>query len=144
MGDIEYVSAEDRQFVSMYERAETDPEMRAALETMPGDQAKYAVFVHHEGDDETPQLLAIRFGPGDRIEPHAHRLDEIMVVLDGEARFGRRRFTRGSSVFIPAMTLYAFTAGPEGATILNFRPARETGAIWRDQLPRRSGLPIIG
>jgi len=140
MGDIEYLHAEDRHFVSMYERAETDPEMRAALDAMPGDSAKYRVFVHHEGDDETPQLMSVQFDPGDYIEPHAHRVDEIMVVLDGEARFGRRVFARGSSVFIPAGTLYAFTAGPEGATILNFRPVRDTGAIWRDRTKR--GLSV--
>ena len=129
----------------MYERADTDPEMRAALDAMPGDDAKYAVFVHHEGDEDTPQLLSVRFDPGDYIQPHAHTVDEIMVVLEGEARFGRQRFPRGSSVFIPAMTLYAFTAGPEGATILNFRPVRNTGAVWRDEFMRerrRAGLPV--
>lgn len=128
---IEYVHAEDRQFVSMYERAETDPEMRAALEDMPGDEARYRVFVHHEGSEFTPQLMSIQFDPNDYIQPHAHRVDEIMVVLDGSARFGRQVFEQGSSVFIPAGTLYAFTAGPEGATILNFRPVKDTGAIWR-------------
>lgn len=143
MSGIEYVHAEDQQFVSMYERAKTDPEMRAALDAMPGDSAKYRVFVHHEGDEQTPQLLSIQFDPGDSIEPHAHRVDEIMVVLRGEARFGRQRFGAGSSVFIPAGTLYAFVAGPEGATILNFRPVRDTGAIWREEHAReRQGLPI--
>lgn len=143
MGDIEYVHADNRDFVSMYDRAETEPDMAAALERMPGDEAKYRVFIHHAGDAETPQLLSIRFGPGDRIEPHAHEVDEIMVVLDGEARFGRQVFPPGSSVFIPALTLYAFTAGPEGATILNFRPVKDVGAIWRNELgARRRGLPL--
>ena len=99
--------------------------------------ASTAVRVHHQGADGL-QLFELRIDPGTRGEAHAHLEDEIIVVVEGELRFGARTLTAGSSVMVPGGTLYAFVAGPDGCTFLNFRPHADTTYITRDELVRNS------
>jgi hypothetical protein len=42
-------------------------------------------------------------------------------VVEGTLHWGERVLEAGGSMFIPADTLYSFTAGAEGARLLNFR-----------------------
>lgn len=95
--------------------------------------ASTAVRVHHPGRDGL-QLFELRLDPGTRGEAHAHVEDEIIVVVEGELRFGARTLTAGSSVMVPGGTLYGFVAGPEGCTFLNFRPRADTTYITKAEL----------
>lgn len=79
---------------------------------------------------------------------HSHSEDEIIVVLDGSMRLGRRLVGPGTALAIAANTLYSFTPGPDGLSFINFRshrpgdirfaqgPAMSETGIWRDILPR--------
>jgi hypothetical protein len=53
---------------------------------------------------------------------HTHSADEIMVVLRGEMRLGRRALTPGSAIAIDGDTQYGFESGSEGIGFINFRP----------------------
>jgi quercetin dioxygenase-like cupin family protein len=98
------------------------------------DPAESAARIHHRGSEVSPQLFEIRQGAHDVVEPHAHRTDEIIYVLEGEMHLGSRVRTPGSSVLIPADTLYGFTAGPDGLRFLNFRATRDTSFVTRAEL----------
>jgi hypothetical protein len=79
---------------------------------------------------------------------HCHSEDEIIVVIDGAMRLGRKLVGPGTAIAIRADTMYAFTPGPEGLSFVNFRAGvpgdiqfangmtiSETG-YWKDRLPR--------
>lgn len=75
------------------------------------------------GDEQEMELFEIRYTPNAVQPPHAHVEAEIMYVLEGELTFGNRTYGPGTAVHVPAMTLYAYKVGPEGALVANFRPA---------------------
>ena len=87
------------------------------------------VRVHEQGDEATPQLFELAFEPGLEVAVHSHAADEIFYVVAGSFEIGKRSLGPGSSVFVPADTLYSFRAGPEGLQVLNFRP--RTDAVYR-------------
>jgi quercetin dioxygenase-like cupin family protein len=92
---------------------------------------------HHPGSEVELQLSEIRNGPNHVTAPHAHLVDEIIYVTQGEMILGARTLRPGSSVYIPAKTLYGFRAGPEGLTFLNFRPQEDTAYLSKEQFLAR-------
>jgi mannose-6-phosphate isomerase-like protein (cupin superfamily) len=58
--------------------------------------------------------------PG-RSRQHTHSADEIIYVMEGTMRLGRRLLGPGTSLCIGGGTRYAQSAGPGGCTFLNFR-----------------------
>lgn len=68
-------------------------------------------------------LVHAQFGPGFRLPRHSHSSDCLYYVLSGEARMGARTLTAGDGFFITADTPYAYSAGPEGVQVLEFRMA---------------------
>jgi len=56
--------------------------------------------------------------------PHCHTEDEIIFIIQGEARLGNRTIGPGTALAVHALTMYTFNPGPQGLTFLNFRPAR--------------------
>lgn len=58
--------------------------------------------------------------PG-RSRAHTHSADEIIYVLDGTMRLGRRLLGPGTSLCIGGGTRYAQSAGPGGCSFLNYR-----------------------
>jgi hypothetical protein len=97
-----------------------------------------AVRLHH-GLPGRLQLFEIQIEPGLEITPHAHADDEIVVVVAGELRFGRRVCGPGSSVFIPGNTLYGFRAGPEGCRYLNFRAQADSTYFTKEDIVAARG-----
>jgi uncharacterized cupin superfamily protein len=95
--------------------------------------ANTEVRVHHSGDAGGLQLFELRLAPGTKGATHAHVEDEIIVVVEGELRFGAHVCTEGSSVMVPGGTLYGFEAGPDGCRFLNFRPRVDTTYITKDE-----------
>ncbi|HEY2564929.1 MAG TPA: hypothetical protein VGI44_14535 [Acidimicrobiales bacterium] len=61
------------------------------------------------------------FAPGTTLPKHRHNVDYIELVLAGEVHHGNRVLGPGQGVFRTAGTPYSFWAGPEGATIADFR-----------------------
>jgi quercetin dioxygenase-like cupin family protein len=130
---IAFLDAAERRFIRAEESAPKE-----AVDQMSEAERAVELFMRHPGSAHEPQLLEVRFPPGTASRPHAHEEDEIIVVLEGEARFGARVLGPGSSVFIPAMTLYAFTAGTVGVRFLSFRPRRDDSVIGKAELLARS------
>lgn len=58
--------------------------------------------------------------PG-RSRAHTHSADEIIYIVAGTMRLGRRLVPAGSSLCISGGTRYAQSAGPGGCTFLNYR-----------------------
>jgi hypothetical protein len=54
---------------------------------------------------------------------HSHSEDEIIFIVEGQIRLGRKLFPAGTAIAIPGDTLYSFTAGPDGMAFVNFRAA---------------------
>ncbi len=99
----------------------------------PGSESAGAKYwVRHPGAEGPLELFEVHFEPNTGPQPHAHEVDEIIVVTEGELHFGKQVYGVGSSVRIPAMTLYSFTAGPEGAAFLNFRAESARGLIKKE------------
>ena len=97
---------------------------------------------HHSGED-TLNLFEVKVPPDYQALPHAHGVDEIIAVVEGELHFGSQVLRSGSSVLIPGHTLYGFRAGPEGSRFLNFRAtadgltmSQKEFGVWRRQQHR--------
>jgi hypothetical protein len=74
-----------------------------------------------------------------------HRTDEIIYVIEVELHLGARVLRAGSSVYIPANTLYSFTAGPNGLRFLNFRAVRDDSHVLKaDFLAERAAAKEAG
>jgi hypothetical protein len=58
--------------------------------------------------------------PG-RSRAHTHSVDEIIYVVSGSMRLGKRLLGPGTSLCIGGDTRYAQSAGPGGCTFLNYR-----------------------
>jgi quercetin dioxygenase-like cupin family protein len=114
MGSIRFVRPEDQVFTKREGDAVTYQPEGADV------RGHEFCYIFPGGTDEL-QLLEVHLPAHAEVRPHAHSLDEIIVVIEGELRFGARTCGPGSSVYIGADTLYGFRAGPEGVTYRNFR-----------------------
>ena len=99
---------------------------------VPEGDERSAVRFLHPGSDTELYLHEARTLPNTEIAVHAHRTDEIILVTAGELHLGARVLRPGSSVYIPADTLYGFTAGPEGVRFLNFRAVRDNSHVLKE------------
>ena len=87
---------------------------------------------------------------------HSHSEDEIIFIVSGEIRLGRKLFPTGTAIAIPGDTLYSFTAGPQGMAFVNFRaglpadihfPGGQTMnevEYWKGKLPHPQYLEPVG
>jgi hypothetical protein len=82
-------------------------------------------------------LLEMRFAPNFIIPRHHHNLDQLVLVLEGRARQGRRWFEPGEGYFTRAMVPYSTAAGPEGCRVLEIRkdPIETLNIWWDDDNP---------
>ena len=111
-----------------------DPVDWVRLAESHDDSAPVQVRLLHPGDDDDLQVLDVRMEPGHEVKSHAHLHNEVIYVLDGSLKFGRRVLKPGYSVFVPAMTLYKFRAGDEGLRFINVRPKRDDSHFTKEQL----------
>lgn len=96
----------------------------AALERFSEEALNTKMRIYEEGSESSPQLFESQMLPNAVAAVHSHEEDEIIYILGGEMRLGKRSLKRGASIFIAANTLYGFEAGPAGVQFLNFRPRR--------------------
>ena len=92
------------------------------------------VKVLFKGDGpEGFSLVHARFEPGFRLFRHSHSSDCLYVVIAGEAHMGTRVMGPGDGFFVKAEAPYAYTAGPEGVEVLEFRHATTFDIKIRDK-----------
>jgi quercetin dioxygenase-like cupin family protein len=132
MGTVKFFDATEQPFVNLLEVFNGRETPIPAAELAATD-----VRVHHSETDGL-QLFELRLAPGTRGESHAHVEDEIIVVVEGELRFGAHTLGAGSSVMVPGGTLYGFEAGPDGCRFLNFRPRVDSSYIPRSEFTREA------
>jgi hypothetical protein len=72
-------------------------------------------------DTDGMSLTIFRLQPGTVFPRHRHDVDYIELVIEGEVHHGNRVLRPGQGVFRTAGSLYSYWAGPEGATIADFR-----------------------
>jgi quercetin dioxygenase-like cupin family protein len=90
------------------------------------------VLFKGEGPDGF-SLVHARFEPGYRLPRHSHSSDCLYYVVAGEAHMGSRVLKPGDGFFIVAEAPYAYTAGPEGVEVLEFRHATTFDIKIRDK-----------
>jgi quercetin dioxygenase-like cupin family protein len=90
--------------------------------------------------DEELELFEIELEADTEVQAHAHSSSEIIYVTHGALLLGAQVCGPGSAIFVGANTLYAFRAGPEGASFLNFRGDPRPEYLTREQfMAKRTG-----
>ena len=74
-----------------------------------------------QGGDDGMSLVWSWFGPNYVLPRHSHSSDCVYYVVAGEAHLGNRVVPAGDGFFVPADAPYAYTAGPDGVQVLEFR-----------------------
>jgi hypothetical protein len=84
-------------------------------------------------------LLEVRLAPNFIIPRHHHNLDQMVLLMEGAARQGRRWFYPGDGYFTRAFTPYTTAAGPEGCRVVEVRkdPIEELEIQWDEDKPER-------
>jgi hypothetical protein len=72
--------------------------------------------------DEGCSLQAVKYRPNAVVPRHRHDVAQIVLILEGEARLGNRVFKPGAGYYTPAHFAYSVQAGPDGVTLVEFRP----------------------
>jgi quercetin dioxygenase-like cupin family protein len=110
-----------------------DPAVAEAVDLrLLGAGQRVTVLFKGEGADGF-SLVHARFAPGYRLPRHSHSADCLYYVVSGEARMGSRVLKPGDGFFILAEAPYAYTAGPEGVEVLEFRHATTFDIKIRDK-----------
>jgi hypothetical protein len=124
----------------MMRRPQLDDVARAALPefTAAGGTFGMVLFGDPESaDDGGVSLVRTFFAPNFVLPRHSHSVDCLYVVVAGEVHLGRQVLAVGDGFHVSADAPYSYTAGPEGAEVLEFRTVsafdsrvRETSAGW--------------
>ena len=95
------------------------PEFYAA-----GGVASATLFVDPDGnEDACLNLLWLKLGSNFTIPRHHHTGDCLYYVSSGSVRLGNQVIEAGGGFFVPAAAPYTYSAGPDGAEVLEFRGA---------------------
>jgi quercetin dioxygenase-like cupin family protein len=78
------------------------------------------VLFRGEGDDGF-SLVRVWFAPHYVLPRHTHEADCLYYVAEGSLTMGSQVLDAGDGFFVPAGAPYGYEAGPEGATVLEFR-----------------------
>jgi quercetin dioxygenase-like cupin family protein len=110
-----------------------DPAVAEAVDwRLLGAGQRVTVLFKGEGADGF-SLVHVWFAPGYRLPRHSHSADCLYYVVSGEAHMGSRVLSPGDGFFILAEAPYAYTAGPEGVEVLEFRHATTFDIKIRDK-----------
>lgn len=114
----------------------------SGLDTRPvADGQDVTVLFKGEGPDGF-SLVHAWFGAGFRLPRHSHSADCLYYVLSGEIHMGSRTMKAGDGFFVQADAPYAYTAGDDGAQVLEFRTSTSFDMKVFDQTPER-WKPIV-
>ncbi len=76
------------------------------------------------------------FGPDFALPRHSHSADCLYYITKGEIRMGSQTLREGEGFFVPSDSRYAYTAGPEGVEVLEFRSVSTFDMRISETLPR--------
>jgi quercetin dioxygenase-like cupin family protein len=81
------------------------------------------------GDSENGGMSLIRlwYAPHYALPRHVHDVDCLYYVVAGEAHLGNQVVAAGDGFFVPAGAPYAYSAGPDGVEVLEFRATSTFG-----------------
>jgi quercetin dioxygenase-like cupin family protein len=124
----------------MMRKPQVDDAAREALPEFSAAGGTFGMVLF--GDPEHPDdggmsLVRTWFAPNFVLPRHSHSTDCLYYVVAGEVHLGSRTLSVGDGFFVGADSPYGYTAGPEGAEVLEFRTVsafdscvRETAAGW--------------
>ena len=120
--------------------AEAPPPERAPLAAVFGQAVGLATTGRVLFRDPRPNgfsLIYAWFKSNYPLPVHTHDSDCLYYVISGELAFGNQVLKAGDGFLVPAHAPYAYTAGPEGVEILEFRNATDFAFVMRPSaLPR--------
>ncbi|MCX4096822.1 cupin domain-containing protein [Nocardia sp. alder85J] len=120
-----------------------DPSVFEAHDLGPiNDGSRVTVLFKGSGGPDAFSLVHAWFGPGYLLPRHSHSADCLYYVVSGEIVMGNRVLKAGEGFFIESDAVYAYSAGPEGAEVLEFRNSTSFDMKIADQTPQR-WQPII-
>ena len=124
----------------MMRKPELDDAAREALPefTAAGGTFGMVLFGDPESvDDGGVSFVRTTFAPKVVLPRHSHSVDCLYFVVAGEVHLGSQVLSVGDGFYAPADAPYGYTAGPQGAEVLEFRTVsafdsriRETPAGW--------------
>ena len=77
------------------------------------------------------------FGPDFALPRHSHSADCLYYITKGEIHMGRQiAAAQAKGFFVPSDSRYAYTAGPEGVEVLEFRSVSTFDMRISETLPR--------
>jgi quercetin dioxygenase-like cupin family protein len=82
-------------------------------------------------------IVRVYLAPNYILPAHTHNSDCLYYVLQGKAILGKRVIEPGGGFFVPAGKAYGYTAGAEGAEVLEFRHATSTDFHETERSPAR-------
>jgi hypothetical protein len=98
-----------------------------AVEALPeffagGGSADCKLFVDPSGtEDNCLSLLWLKLASNYQLPRHSHTGDCLYYVTVGEVHLGNRTVSAGEGFFVPSDAPYSYSAGPDGAEVLEFR-----------------------
>ncbi|MGI4815495.1 MAG: cupin domain-containing protein [Janthinobacterium lividum] len=102
-----------------------------------------AVFAEAAGQATTTRVLFSTPGPGGfslvyawlksgfPLPRHSHDSDCVYYIIGGELTLGNKVLKGGDGFFVPADCVYAYTPGPDGVEILEFRTSSDFDFVMR-------------
>jgi quercetin dioxygenase-like cupin family protein len=124
MPRIEFIHADDGDFVRVADKVAQDPSLTDAARRLTSSELEGTAVRLLFGSPTDLEAFEVRYDPGTTIAPHAHVEDEIIYILEGSMEIGNRTYPPGSALAVPAWTLYGFRAGAEGLRFVNFRATK--------------------
>ena len=109
------------QETSMMSMPTVDPAAADQFREWASSSGHVVKVLYEQGGESGMSLVWSWFGAGYVLPRHSHNADCLYYVLAGEARLGNRTVPAGSGFFVPADAPYAYTAGPDGVQVLEFR-----------------------
>jgi hypothetical protein len=82
-------------------------------------------------------LISVRLAPDFIVTSHRHDVDCLYYVISGCVMLGRRRLDPGGGFLVLANRAYGYRAGPDGATVLEFRKATSFGTVVTESSPAK-------
>lgn len=85
-----------------------------------------AVVFRGDGEDGF-SLVRAWFGPHYVLPRHTHDGDCLYYIVEGSLTMGSKMLVAGDGFFVPSGSPYAYEAGPDGVSVLEFRTRTKFG-----------------
>jgi quercetin dioxygenase-like cupin family protein len=105
-------------------RHSTDVEGKLAeFKNFKGDDGAQLTVLYRDPEPDGVSLVHVWFKPNYILPRHTHDVDCLYYIISGDVRMGAQELHAGDGFLIPAGNPYAYSAGPSGVEILEFRHA---------------------